>query len=311
MDLRANNSKITNNIIISNRGNGITLLWANNNSIENNLLTDNVYTDIKLSHYSSNNTIANNTVYHSDNGIYLYIKCKHNIIKDNTAQNCELCGINFYWDCDENIITRNLLFNNHDYGIWFYDSNNNSIYHNDLIRNNRNARDKDGINNWDNGYPSGGNYWDDYMGKDDYSGVNQNESGPDGIGDTPYNISDGNNQDQYPLMIPYGWTKLAIRIHSMSPRPSMSIKNVGNITAINVQWSIIIKGGFILIGRNSSGELLQPLPPGQEIMVKSRFFLLGLGKIEMTYTAWADNAPVVSVRINGILLLFFFRPIGK
>ena len=36
-----------------------------------------------------------------------------------------------------------------------------------------------------------GNYWDDYVGvdKDD-----------DGIGDAPYNISGGNNQDIYPRM---------------------------------------------------------------------------------------------------------------
>jgi hypothetical protein len=46
---------------------------------------------------------------------------------------------------------------------------------------------------WDNGYPSGGNYWSDYHGTD---GNN------DSIGDTAYTI-DSNNQDRYPLMMPY------------------------------------------------------------------------------------------------------------
>jgi len=46
---------------------------------------------------------------------------------------------------------------------------------------------------WDDGYPSGGNYWSDYNGTD---------ANHDGIGDTPY-VIDANNADNYPLMTPY------------------------------------------------------------------------------------------------------------
>lgn len=46
-------------------------------------------------------------------------------------------------------------------------------------------------------------YWSDYAGVDEFSGPYQNNTGSDGIGDTPY-IIHGNNQDQYPLMKP--WT---------------------------------------------------------------------------------------------------------
>jgi len=54
-------------------------------------------------------------------------------------------------------------------------------------------------NVWDDGYPSGGNYWSDYDGLDLYSGLYQNETGSDGIGDNPYIIAE-NNQDRYSLM---------------------------------------------------------------------------------------------------------------
>ncbi|MDH5449556.1 MAG: hypothetical protein OEX77_01465 [Candidatus Bathyarchaeota archaeon] len=57
------------------------------------------------------------------------------------------------------------------------------------------------VNIWDNGYPSGGNYWTHYTGIDLSSGPYQNETDGDGIGDTSYLIDD-NNQDKYPLMTP-------------------------------------------------------------------------------------------------------------
>jgi hypothetical protein len=52
-----------------------------------------------------------------------------------------------------------------------------------------------GGNIWDDGYPSGGNYWYDYDGED---------GDGDGIGDSPYNITNLDEkvtgQDRYPLM---------------------------------------------------------------------------------------------------------------
>ena len=63
------------------------------------------------------------------------------------------------------------------------------IYHNNLINNQ--ASDSSSINSWSSGYPSGGNYWSDYTGTDLKKGLNQDQPGIDGIGDTPYNISGG------------------------------------------------------------------------------------------------------------------------
>jgi hypothetical protein len=67
-------------------------------------------------------------------------------------------------------------------------------------------------NIWDDGYPSGGNYWSDYTGLDFYRGAYQNESGNDGIGDVPYNI-DASNIDHYPPITSWP-TSLSIRLIS-------------------------------------------------------------------------------------------------
>jgi hypothetical protein len=104
------------------------------------------------------------------------------------------------------------------------------------------------------------------------------------------------------VLTPSNMTELAIT--SLSP---FTIKNVGNSAAFNVYWSIIVtvKRGFIFIGKSASGVVLGSLEPGQEIIVGSIGFLLGFGNIEITWTAWADNAPVVSIKITGRLVLFF------
>ncbi|MGI0131914.1 MAG: right-handed parallel beta-helix repeat-containing protein [Thermoplasmata archaeon] len=54
------------------------------------------------------------------------------------------------------------------------------------------------LGTWNTAYPVGGNFWSGYSGIDVRSGVYQNLSGSDGIGDTPYAL--GGAVDQYPLM---------------------------------------------------------------------------------------------------------------
>jgi hypothetical protein len=91
------------------------------------------------------------------------------------------CGISFSYFSPRNRIFHNNFLNNTQQTVTFFDS----------------------FESWDDGYPSGGNYWSDYVGTDVKSGSSQDLPGSDSIGDKPY-IMFGNNVDRYPLMNPYG-----------------------------------------------------------------------------------------------------------
>jgi len=131
---------------------------------------------------SSNNTISKNNII--DNGFGLGVVGG---------------GVVLAHSSDNSIIENQIVENNY-YGILVSDSYHNSIYHSCFVENrNKEVWSLNSANVWDNGYPSGGNYWSDYKGPDLFSGHDQNETGSDGLGDTGYAI-DGNNTDHYPLM---------------------------------------------------------------------------------------------------------------
>jgi hypothetical protein len=78
-------------------------------------------------------------------------------------------------------------------------SSNNTIFHNNFVGNQRHASIYNSYGNqWDDGYPSGGNFWSDYQEK--YS--NASEIDNSGLWNTPYTIDSG-NRDRYPLMNKY------------------------------------------------------------------------------------------------------------
>jgi hypothetical protein len=74
------------------------------------------------------------------------------------------------------------------------------IFNNNIF--NPDIRISDATIEWDNGFPSGGNYWGDYTGMDKYSGPNQDQPTGDGIGDSPY-IIDETNRDNFPVIAPF------------------------------------------------------------------------------------------------------------
>lgn len=110
----------------------------------------------------------------------------------------------YFWDGNtinsQNYIMSNEIRDN-SVGIKLESTYKNHIYSNFIIDNIVQAIDDRTKNYWDNGYPSGGNYWSDYDGINLFSGINQDIPGPDSFGDTPYTDIQGGTGalDNYPL----------------------------------------------------------------------------------------------------------------
>jgi len=139
---------------------------------------------------------------------------------------------------DVNTIKENMICDSTWYTTDFRWSHNNHIYHNTFISGEVFLADS--ANTWDNGYPSGGNYWSDYNGTDFYTGPYQNETGSDGIGDTPY-VIDENNTDRYPLMNPWGKAGTPIANFGWSP----ATPEVNELVTFNASASMPIGGEIV------------------------------------------------------------------
>jgi len=172
------NNTISDNAVLSN-GDGLLLEGSNLNTIVNNSIS-NIGTGIEFYSYSNNNTFTHNSVYRNLQGVYIHFSSNNTVVNNTISDNTGLGA---------SIVS----------GIGWRAAVGNRIYHNHFLDNSKQAYDHTDTNQWDDGYPNGGNYWSDYKGADFYGGPNQDQPYNDGIGDTPYLIhSDG--QDRYPLV---------------------------------------------------------------------------------------------------------------
>jgi hypothetical protein len=111
-------------------------------------------------------------------------------------------GIYFRERSCNNVVVDSAIGNN-SVGIGFADmvSQWNRLYHNNFQNNTEDVRSFGGVNYLDDGYPSGGNYWDDYGSVDLKNGRNQDQNGSDGILDQGFS-PDNYLSDNYPLANP-------------------------------------------------------------------------------------------------------------
>ncbi|UCE37257.1 MAG: right-handed parallel beta-helix repeat-containing protein [Thermoplasmata archaeon] len=234
---------------------GILLGFSSSNIILANIVSSNTYEGIRL-FKSNNNTIVNNNV-SSNSGFYgirIHYSDKNNITGNFIYFN--YVGIVFY-ESNYNLITYNTVFLNDVYGIHLGYSYNNTFYHNNFIDNSDQAIDESNNGNrWDNGYPSGGNYWSDFDESsegayDDYNGEGQNILGSDGIvdngtigggGKNPY-VIDSDSWDNYPLIEPYnnymilkqGWNLISLPLIQEEQNLTKVLKSINGLYDA-VQW---------------------------------------------------------------------------
>jgi parallel beta-helix repeat protein len=255
------NNTVTDNHIYNNGGNAI-YIGENSRVINNRIINCTsgiiIHSDslvkgntVALSNFSGitfdiscrgSTAIFNNIYSNNISGVVLFDCFENNVMSNIISDN--RYGIHMYGAQDATIIG-NTISSNTDYGIYVADySFNVKVYHNNLINNSKQAYDEPfGTSKWDNGYPSGGNFWSDYVGVDEKSGPNQNLSGSDGIGDTPHDNSSGYRYDRYPLMRPYqnhirlneGWNLISLPLLQSDQNLTKVLENIDGYYDA-VQW---------------------------------------------------------------------------
>ncbi len=175
-----------------------------------------------VTHASINHiTISNNIIFNINTGIYMdnvtdslvadneinqgYVggiflsSCSNNIIMNNTIRSFEF-GAFFQGASSGNVLSENTIADNEYAFLFSLAASNYAIYHNTFENNQWILHPESGGFEqfvWDDGYPSGGNYWSDYLER--YPSADELDGS--GIWDIPYTI-DATNQDNYPLIRP-------------------------------------------------------------------------------------------------------------
>ena len=243
-------NRIHENTIHDNSG-GVAILGSPMTEITGNNITSSI--DGIRSWSSPGSNITSNTISWIDNiGIYLeddndiavvdndflwntqsavYTSWSDQVVISNNDFFGNGIGVSLTSSSNVTILENNFTSSNF-FGVSFSSSKDVSVYHNNFINNANQASDDMGAENeWDDGYPSGGNYWSDYTGFDMYSGPNQDQLGSDGIGDTPH-VIDFDSADMYPLTSPFP------SLAPMPPFPLSAILTGKGFENVTLTWEL-------------------------------------------------------------------------
>jgi len=188
---------ITQNQITENLKDGIRFCGGSLNIISQNNISENAKGGIALEGYSI--TISENQITNNARGIGMGASYSL-VFGNNIANNSEF---NFFFAGSNNIVCSNNISNS-NWGVYFSPyfaaPAENKFYHNNFINNQVNVGGTSAYNaqEWDNDFPSRGNYWSDYSARFPQA-VELNDSG---IWDTKYEIAE-NHTDKQPLVLPF------------------------------------------------------------------------------------------------------------
>ena len=192
------------NCMLSNLHCGMTVGWCSDGTVVNNIVMNTShggypFTGIRAME-SDNVIISHNRLDGNGNSIELFHS--HQLIASfNIIENDPGHALYLYYTENSTIMGNSVRNASHCVAV--QGSSNNSVFHNNFYSSWVNVVIT-ASNDFDDGYPSGGNYWAAYEGVDEYSGVDQDTPGSDGIGDDEYIIG-GGLVDRFPLMEPINW----------------------------------------------------------------------------------------------------------
>ena len=232
------NVTVTGNTVYSNNPYGIYLYQTTNSRVSGNNVYSNQNVGIFL--YSSNNVTVNNNLVHDQVvlGIDTYTTSYDTIVANNVSNNGWI-GLRLYLS-SYNLVYHNNLYSNgnspppYNQGWQIFDHPTNPPVY---------TPTQNTTNGWDDGYPVGGNYYNDYLAGDYCSGPAQNICPyPDGISDTPVFVPDtfANStftatypvgRDHYPLIRPFTTTTTLPDFQiSSNSSPTFSPGSSANVT---------------------------------------------------------------------------------
>jgi len=199
-------NRISNNTVTKTKIMSIVITTSRSNLVSRNTLEDH-YCGVDIHALSIGNHITGNTIRRGDYGIIIDNSNGNDISYNNITDHKweygynitgQKLGISVQDQSSDNTIMGNTIANNDGNGVQTINAGGNKFYHNNFINNSKQAyvSPSSSAITWDDGSPSGGNFWSDYTGAD---------VDGDGLGDTPYSV-DGVNTDGYPLIEP--WQRL-------------------------------------------------------------------------------------------------------
>jgi len=233
----SNNNVSRNSIENGDFNAGILLSSSANNSVSRNNITGVGGYGLWLVD-SPNNIVFINRIANNNYGIRLD-RSSSNLLAENDIIENNYEGVIIYQSSNNNTLAENNIIKNNGRTIDIHQSSQNRIYHNNFINNAHQVYIENSVNVWDDGYPSGGNYWSDHV-----------CTGNPSSGSQPC-IIDDNNIDHYPFEDPSGWlppaktADLSVSSPDISfsdPNPSenettvihVNVHNVGDENADNV-----------------------------------------------------------------------------